>query len=187
MKKIKSGTLLFIMFVGVLCSAGTISKIDQEFMKSEESGKLRKLYSRMGDLDGRGDSSILIYANQAGKEMERFANLGSNLAVCSLANFYGPQASNDRYHEKLNLSLKWLIEGQKRGLNCDINQIYTTDSMEDLSEQDFEDLSSLGYLMIVVRDNNTPAKIKQNYPYYLKGQNEGWLTKAMIEMPKESK
>jgi hypothetical protein len=168
-----------------MCSQ--LSKVDQKFMKSEESGKLSKLYNRMADLDGRGDSSILIYTNQAGKEMERFANLGSNLAVCSLANFYGPQASNDRYHEKLNLSLKWLIEGQKRGLNCDINQMYTTDSMEDLSEQDFEDLSSLGYLMIVVRDLNTPAKIKQNYPYYFKGQNEGWLTKAMIEIPKESK
>lgn len=176
---------MLVALAVTVSSAAQLSKIDKEYTKSDENGKLRELYNRMADLDGRGDSDILIYSNQAGKEMEKYADAGSGLAVCHLAHFYGPQVSNERYHENFNLSLKWLIVGEIRGLNCEIGGSGVT--FVDGEEPEGEYDTSLKYLMEAIKLNVSPKEIKKNIPYYYKAQQ--WLIekKHLENMPKAVK
>lgn len=172
MKNMGKNIVLSIALVGTLSSAGSLSSIDKEYQKSDESGKLRKFYEKMGELDGAGNAAILIPAKKAGEEMERFANAGSDLAVCNLADFYGPQGSNTNYHENFNLSLKWLIEGEKRGLQCGINWKWPPEILN-ISEAKAEKLTSLEYLMIAVKSFSSSKELEQQYPYYFKAKE--WL------------
>jgi hypothetical protein len=177
MKWIVKIVIFMALAVGV-SSAAKLSKIDKEYTKSVESGKLKKLYSKMGDLDGRNDSVVLSYTKQAGVEMERFAKAGSDLAICDLANFYGPQPSNLRYQSNYNLALQWLIAGETKGFNCAIDQGSLLFADADVPEDEYS--SSLEYLVAALELNFTPKEIKKDLPNYRKA-------KAWIAERKKSK
>lgn len=173
MKKIRSGTLLFIVFVGVLCSAGTIRKIDQEYKKSEESGKLRAFYNQLGELDGTGDERIYTVAEKTAKEIEKYAYAESNLALCDLASFYGPKmASNEGYKSNDDLALKWLIVAEKRGLDCEIERKWYSDVLG-IGEAKANGMSSLEYMFTAITVFVPAKEVKKNYKYY--HQAKKWI------------
>lgn len=158
--------VILIVLVATVSSAAQLSKLDQEYMKSEENGKLGKLYSEASDLVGTGDRRLYVLAEKIAQEKEKFANSGSNLALCDLAYFYGPQSdSGASYSENYDLALKWLIEGEKKGLNCQIDHKWYFETIN-ISEAQENKMTSLDYMIASITSFNTQKEIKKSYKYY---------------------
>lgn len=187
------GKIVMLVALAVTVSSATqLSKVDQEFMKSEKSGKLNKLDSQIGELIAIGDEDGKLYglADKTGKEMEKYADAGSGLAVCRLAHFYGPQSSESSFQENYDLALKWLTVVEIRELKCENHKYFYRKWGADVlkvSDAKVDKMTSLEYMIAAVTAFESPKEIKKHYKHYYLAKE--WLTvkKTLLKMPKAVK
>lgn len=175
--------VMLIVLAATVSSAAPLSKIDKEYKKSEESGKLRDLYDQLGELDGTGDDKLYEIAEKVAKEIEKYANAESNVALCDLASFYGPKmASNEYYKANDNLALKWLIAGEIRGLNCEIERKWEPEALG-IRVTKANKMSSLEYMVTAITVFVPSKEIKKHIPNYYKAKEWLAVKKTLKKMP----
>lgn len=123
---------------------------DAKFNESIENGAIKKLISSMGDMTDDQSRTNWKKLEKTEKEFIKqvtvYANKGSKDAICSLSDWYGPQASNDRWHENAFKAMEWQYTSYLSGIECgyqDNGRMGFNPYLEEMSEEVIEKMPGI--------------------------------------------